>query len=83
MPVDPGSGYSEPGSPLEYFAPGGNIVRMTGFKNFIMRGNLVELAVAVVIGTQFSGLVKLVRLIVRQPAAVAGGRDAERGEPDV
>lgn len=31
---------------------------MTGFKNFIMRGNLVELAVAVVIGTQFSNLVK-------------------------
>ena len=31
---------------------------MAGFKNFIMRGNLVQLAVAVVIGTQFSGLVK-------------------------
>lgn len=31
---------------------------MSGFKNFIMRGNLVELAVAVVIGTQFSNLVK-------------------------
>jgi large conductance mechanosensitive channel len=31
---------------------------MAGFKNFIMRGNLVELAVAVVIGTQFSSLVK-------------------------
>ena len=31
---------------------------MSGFKNFIMRGNLIELAVAVVIGTQFSNLVK-------------------------
>ena len=31
---------------------------MAGFKNFIMRGNLVQLAVAVVIGTQFSELVK-------------------------
>jgi large conductance mechanosensitive channel len=31
---------------------------MSGFKNFIIRGNLVELAVAVVIGTQFSNLVK-------------------------
>ena len=31
---------------------------MSGFKNFIMRGNLVRLAVAVVIGAQFSGLVK-------------------------
>ena len=33
-------------------------VRIAGFKNFIMRGNLIELAVAVVIGTQFSNLVK-------------------------
>ena len=31
---------------------------MSGFKNFVMRGNLVELAVAVVIGTRFSALVK-------------------------
>jgi large conductance mechanosensitive channel len=31
---------------------------MSGFKRFIMRGNLVQLAVAVVIGTQFSELVK-------------------------
>jgi large conductance mechanosensitive channel len=31
---------------------------MSGFKNFIMRGNLVDLAVAVVIGTLFSSLVK-------------------------
>jgi large-conductance mechanosensitive channel len=27
---------------------------MTGFKNFIMRGNLIELAVAVVIGTKIT-----------------------------
>jgi large conductance mechanosensitive channel len=31
---------------------------MKGFRTFILRGNLVELAVAVVIGTQFSSLVK-------------------------
>jgi len=31
---------------------------MSGFKNFILRGNLVDLAVAVVIGAQFSSLVK-------------------------
>src|SRR3954452_2453927 len=30
---------------------------MSGFRKFILRGNLVDLAVAVVIGTQFSGLV--------------------------
>lgn len=31
---------------------------MSGFRKFILRGNLVDLAVAVVIGTQFSSLVK-------------------------
>ena len=31
---------------------------MSGFRKFILRGNLVDLAVAVVIGTQFSDLVK-------------------------
>ena len=30
---------------------------MTGFKNFILRGNLVELAVAVIIGTAFAAVV--------------------------
>jgi large conductance mechanosensitive channel len=31
---------------------------MKGFKEFIMRGNVVELAIAVVIGTAFQALVK-------------------------
>src|ERR1044072_1791549 len=31
---------------------------MTGFKTFVVRGNLVELAVAILIGTQFSSLLK-------------------------
>jgi large conductance mechanosensitive channel len=66
--------YSEAGSPLEYFAPSGNFARMTGFKNFIMRGNLVELAVAVVIGTQFSGLVKqFVSSFVNPLLSLVGG----------
>lgn len=30
---------------------------MTGFKNFILRGNLVELAVAVIVGTSFAAVV--------------------------
>ncbi|CAM3912143.1 MscL family protein [Nocardioides zeicaulis] len=30
---------------------------MTGFKNFILRGSLVELAVAVIIGTAFAAVV--------------------------
>ena len=47
---------------------------MTGFKNFIMRGNLVELAVAVVIGTQFSNLVKqFVSSFVNPLLSLVGG----------
>ena len=47
---------------------------MAGFKNFIMRGNLVELAVAVVIGTQFSGLVKqFVSSFVNPLLSLVGG----------
>jgi len=47
---------------------------MSGFKNFIMRGNLVELAVAVVIGTQFSNLVKqFVSSFVNPLLSLAGG----------
>lgn len=30
---------------------------MTGFKNFILRGNLVDLAVAVIVGTAFGAVV--------------------------
>ena len=30
---------------------------MTGFKNFILRGNLVDLAVAVIIGVAFGAVV--------------------------
>jgi large conductance mechanosensitive channel len=47
---------------------------MGGFKNFIMRGNLVQLAVAVVIGAQFSGLVKqFVSSFIDPLLALAGG----------
>ena len=47
---------------------------MTGFKNFVMRGNLVELAVAVVIGTQFSSLVKqFVSSFVNPLLSLVGG----------
>lgn len=47
---------------------------MSGFKNFIMRGNLVQLAVAVVIGTQFSELVKqFVQSFVNPLLSLAGG----------
>jgi large conductance mechanosensitive channel len=47
---------------------------MSGFKNFIMRGNLVELAVAVVIGTQFAALVKqFVSSFVNPLLSLVGG----------
>ena len=47
---------------------------MAGFKNFIMRGNLVELAVAVVIGTQFSALIKqFVTSFVNPLLSLVGG----------
>jgi large conductance mechanosensitive channel len=50
---------------------------MKGFRTFLLRGNMVELAVAVVIGNQFSSLVKqfvtsfinpLLQLFGRQPS---------------
>src|SRR5204862_8060562 len=47
---------------------------MSGFKNFILRGNLVELAVAVVIGTQFAALVKqFVSSFVNPLISLVGG----------
>jgi large conductance mechanosensitive channel len=47
---------------------------MSGFKNFIMRGNLVQLAVAVVIGTQFSELVRqFVQSFVNPLLSLVGG----------
>jgi large conductance mechanosensitive channel len=47
---------------------------MSGFKNFIMRGNLVQLAVAVVIGTQFSNLVnQFVSSFVNPLLVIFGG----------
>jgi large conductance mechanosensitive channel len=48
---------------------------MSGFKNFILRGNLVDLAVAVVIGAQFSSLVKqFVQSFISPLLALIGGQ---------
>jgi large conductance mechanosensitive channel len=48
---------------------------MSGFKNFILRGNLVDLAVAVVIGAQFSGLVRqFVQSFISPLLALVGGQ---------
>jgi large conductance mechanosensitive channel len=49
---------------------------MGGFKTFLLRGNLVELAVAVVIGATFSGLVQALvgDLVTPLIGAITGGR---------
>jgi large conductance mechanosensitive channel len=47
---------------------------MSGFKNFVMRGNLVQLAVAVVIGTQFTRLVNVfVQSFINPLLSLVGG----------
>jgi large conductance mechanosensitive channel len=49
---------------------------MSGFKSFLLRGNIVELAVAVIVGATFSGLVQalVTDLITPLIGAVTGGR---------
>lgn len=48
---------------------------MSGFRKFILRGNLVDLAVAVVIGTQFSDLVKqFVKSFINPLLSLVGGK---------
>jgi large conductance mechanosensitive channel len=55
---------------------------MGGFKNFILRGNIVELAVAVIIGATFSGLVQalVTDLVTPLIGAVTGGRQPNFAE---
>lgn len=53
---------------------------LKGFKEFLMRGNVVELAVAVVIGTAFTAIVTAVTESLIQPLINAiGGSDAAKG----
>ena len=46
---------------------------MKGFRDFIMRGNLVELAVAFIIATSFAALVTAFTNIILEVIAKAGG----------
>ncbi len=51
-----------------------------GFKNFLMRGNVVELAVAVVIGTAFTAIVTAFTKGIIQPLInTIGGSDPAKG----
>ncbi|MGV1006028.1 MAG: large conductance mechanosensitive channel protein MscL [Candidatus Nanopelagicales bacterium] len=48
-----------------------------GFKDFLMRGNVIDLAVAVVVGAAFSAVVKsLTDSLIRPVLTVFGGVDA-------
>jgi large conductance mechanosensitive channel len=49
-----------------------------GFKDFVMRGNVLDLAVAVVVGAAFSALVKaFTDYIINPIIAAAGGADTQ------
>ncbi|MFI7616775.1 large conductance mechanosensitive channel protein MscL [Nonomuraea terrae] len=52
---------------------------MGGFKQFLLRGNVVELAVAVIVGATFSGLVQafVTDLITPLIGAITGGRQPD------
>jgi large conductance mechanosensitive channel len=53
---------------------------LKGFKEFIMRGNIVDLAVAVVIGTAFVALVTaFTEAFINPLLAAAGGGDVAQG----
>jgi large conductance mechanosensitive channel len=48
---------------------------MSGFKNFIMRGNVVDLAVAVIIGAAFGGIVdSMTKDIITPLIGMIGGQ---------
>ncbi|MRJ76412.1 large conductance mechanosensitive channel protein MscL [Aeromicrobium sp. SMF47] len=53
---------------------------LKGFKDFLLRGNIVDLAVAVVIGTAFTALVSsFTSSFINPLLAAAGGRDSANG----
>ncbi|MEV6153803.1 large conductance mechanosensitive channel protein MscL [Nonomuraea sp. NPDC052129] len=55
---------------------------MGGFKKFLLRGNIVELAIAVIVGATFSGLVQalVADLVTPLIGAVTGGRQPNFAE---
>jgi large conductance mechanosensitive channel len=49
---------------------------MTGFKNFLLRGNLIEIAVAFIIGAAFATVIAaFTKLILEAIGKVTGGAD--------
>jgi large conductance mechanosensitive channel len=59
----------------------GRLTVLKGFKEFLARGNIVDLAVAVVIGTAFTGLVTKFTDSIIQPLInrIGAGKDASYG----
>jgi large conductance mechanosensitive channel len=54
---------------------------LKGFKEFLSRGNIVDLSVAVVIGTAFTGLVTKFTASIIEPliSRIGAGRDSDYG----
>lgn len=53
---------------------GKNVSIMTGFKNFILRGNLVELAVAFIMATAFGAVVTATVALLMDVIGKLGGQ---------
>ncbi|WP_280365260.1 large conductance mechanosensitive channel protein MscL [Nocardia wallacei] len=52
---------------------------LKGFKDFVMRGNVIDLAVAVVMGTAFTAIVKSVTKGVVEPLLAVLGSNSQLG----
>lgn len=53
---------------------------LKGFKDFLMRGNVIDLAVAVIIGAAFTGIVtKFTEYLIQPLINAVGGKDAVSG----
>ena len=50
-----------------------------GFKEFVMRGNVLDLAVAVVVGAAFTAVIKAFTRLHHRAGARCGGRGGHRG----
>lgn len=67
--------FRESTGPIGYF---GEMIK--GFKEFIMRGNVIDVSVGIAIGVAFTALVGAFGTAVINPlVAVAGGNNSERG----
>lgn len=76
-PTRPTPGFARRGGaagPLRLSAPSPKVV-MTGFRRFLLRGNVIDLGLAVVVGVAFNDLVQaLIRDLITPLIAAAGGQ---------